>query len=62
MIGREFHVTSAVIGLVFMVLGVLFLLDQLDVIALEARYVVPAFIVGLGLAIMAGSFVRRSAS
>ena len=56
---QTFHPTAAFIGLIFIVLGVVFLLDQLDVIALQARYIVPAMVIGLGLAIMAGSLTRR---
>ena len=56
----HFHLTTAVIGLIFMALGVVFLLDQLDVFSLNARYIVPAFVIGLGLAIMAGSLSRGS--
>lgn len=60
MSGWTFHPTAVVIGLLFLVLGVAFLLDQLQAIELQARYIAPAWVIGLGLAIMAGSLRQRS--
>ncbi len=51
-------VTAAVSGALFVVLGGLFLLDQLDVIVVAPRLVWPLLLIGLGIAVLAGS--RRS--
>jgi hypothetical protein len=43
--------------LVFIVLGVLFLLDGLDVIRLRAVYVLPIVLIAAGVAILVGAAV-----
>ncbi len=56
---REFNITSLVAGIVFIVLGVLFLLDRLGVLTLSAQYVWPIILVALGFAIIFGGERRR---
>ncbi|MBI4260915.1 MAG: hypothetical protein HY658_10155 [Actinobacteria bacterium] len=51
---RGWNRTSLVAGLLFIVLGVLFLLESADVIDLRAVVVVPILLIGLGVAILAG--------
>lgn len=58
-----FNRTSLIAGFVFIVLGVLFLLDQLDVLRLRASYVLPVAVIVIGLVILIGAlspFWRRS--
>ena len=52
---RDSNTTSLIAGIVFIVLGVLFLLDRLGVLALSGRYVWPVVLVAIGVAIMVGS-------
>ena len=55
--------TSLVAGFVFIVLGVLFLLDQLDVLRLRASYVLPVIVIVIGLVVLIGAlspYWRRS--
>jgi Domain of unknown function (DUF5668) len=47
--------TSLVGGFVFIVLGVLFLLDQLDVLRLRASYVLPVIVIVIGLVVLIGA-------
>ena len=42
-------------GVLFVVLGVVFLLDALDVWDTEAAVVLPVLVIGLGLALLAGA-------
>jgi len=61
--GRTFHTGSVVWGLIFIVLGVLFLLDQLDVIDLRAAYILPVVLIVIGAAVLlSGAASRRSRS
>jgi hypothetical protein len=46
-------------GLLFVVLGVLFLLDQLNAIDLRASYVFPIVVIAVGAAILAGALGMR---
>jgi hypothetical protein len=50
---------SVVSGLVFVVLGVLFLFDRLGRIALAPEYVWAILLIGLGVALLAGGRRRR---
>ncbi len=45
---RTWNQTALVTGVVFVVLGVLFLLDQLDVLNLKAAYVLPVVLIVIG--------------
>jgi hypothetical protein len=51
---RRYDAAALGAGFVFIVLGVLFLLDQLDVITLRAGYVLPVVLIAIG----AGMLVR----
>lgn len=46
-------------GVFFVLAGVLFLLDQLDVLTLRASYLWPVLLIGLGVAVLAGAWTRR---
>jgi uncharacterized membrane protein HdeD (DUF308 family) len=46
-------------GVLFVVLGVLFLLDQLNAIDLRASYVFPIVVIAVGAAILAGALGMR---
>lgn len=46
--------TAVVWGLFFIVAGIAFLLDRLDVWTLRARYVLPVLLIVLGVAILLG--------
>lgn len=46
--------TAIVWGLFFIVAGIAFLLDRLDVWTLRARYVLPVLLIVLGAAILLG--------
>ena len=49
---------AVISGLVFMALGVLFLLDHYAVFDFRAVYVWPILLIGLGLAVMLGGRSR----
>jgi membrane protein DedA with SNARE-associated domain len=60
--GRDFHHGSVIWGLIFIVLGVLFLLDQLDVFDLKAAYILPVVLIVIGVTfLVSGAASRRSA-
>jgi len=47
-------------GLIFVVLGVLFLLDQLEVINLKAAYILPVVLIVIGVTfLISGAATRR---
>ena len=47
-------------GLIFVVLGVLFLLDQLEVINLKAAYILPVVLIVIGVTfLISGAASRR---
>jgi len=50
---------ALIAGVFFIAMGVLFLLDQLDVIRLRAAYFIPIVLIVLGAAILIGA--RRPA-
>jgi hypothetical protein len=50
--------TAMAFGVAFMVAGVLFLLDALDVFDLRVTYVLPVLLIALGVGILLGG--RRS--
>jgi hypothetical protein len=57
---RTFHRGSVIWGLIFIVLGVLFLLDQLDVIDLRAAYILPVVLIVIGATfLVSGAASRR---
>jgi membrane protein DedA with SNARE-associated domain len=61
--GGTYHRGSLVWGLIFVVLGVLFLLDQLDVIDLRAAYILPVVLIVIGVTFLVSgvTFRRRQA-
>ncbi|HUY99302.1 MAG TPA: DUF5668 domain-containing protein [Thermomicrobiaceae bacterium] len=50
---------AVISGLVFMALGLLFLLSHLEVLTFRAVYAWPILLIGLGLAVMFGGRSRR---
>ena len=55
------NMTTFVAGLLFMALGGMFLLDAAGVWSIHPLIVGPVVLIGLGLAMIAGSLARRSA-
>lgn len=60
--GRQWNTGSVVWGLIFIVLGVLFLLDQLDVLNLRAAYIFPVVLIVIGLTVLLGGTLTRRRS
>ena len=58
MSGR-FDPGAAIVGLVFVALGIVFTLEALDVWELELGVVVSALVIGLGLAVLASAASRN---
>jgi membrane protein DedA with SNARE-associated domain len=57
---RSYHRGSIIWGLIFIVLGVLFLLDQLDVFDLKAAYIFPVVLIVIGVTfLISGAASRR---
>jgi hypothetical protein len=50
--------SAVVFGVLFVLVGVAFLLDRLDVWTIRARYLPPILLIALGLAVLLGA--RRS--
>ena len=53
------NLTSLVSGAVFIVLGVIFLLDRLTIIDVTPGIVLPILLVGVGVGVLAGSLRRE---
>jgi hypothetical protein len=51
---RAYNRTTLVAGLIFIVLGVVFLLEQLEVFELRAIYVWPVVLIAIGVAVLLG--------
>lgn len=51
---ERLNVTALVLGLLFIAIGALFLLNEYDVIALDGYYIVPLLVIGVGLAVLLG--------
>jgi len=60
--GRTWHTGSVVWGLIFIVLGVLFLLEQLDVFDLRAAYIFPVLLIVIGVTVLVGGTLTRRRS
>jgi hypothetical protein len=56
MADRETNRSALVFGLFFIVAGVLFLLDRLEVWNLQARYLLPILLIVLGIVVLIGGF------
>ncbi|MEX1022023.1 MAG: DUF5668 domain-containing protein [Dehalococcoidia bacterium] len=54
---RRFDVGAALAGLVFVVLGVLFLLEALEVANFRFEVVLPVIVIALGVAAIVGALV-----
>jgi hypothetical protein len=54
MTGSRLDVTALVVGFMFIVIGTLFLMDEYDVLELDAIFVLPVLVIGLGIAIILG--------
>jgi uncharacterized membrane protein HdeD (DUF308 family) len=57
---RRFDRLSLVVGVLFVLAGVVFLLDALDVWRLRVDYLVPLALIVLGLAVLASAWPLRS--
>ena len=58
MADRSIDRVALAFGLAFVVAGVLFLLDRLDVWQLRVSYVLPVFLIALGVGILVGGRSR----
>ena len=56
---RRYDVGTALAGLVFIVAGLVFLLDHLETIAVRSEVILPAVVVGLGLSLVMSSLLRQ---
>ena len=58
--GQGYHRGPVIWGLIFIALGVLFLLDQLDVLNLKAAYILPVVLIVIGAVfLLSGAASRR---
>ena len=57
---RRLDRLSLVVGVLFVLAGVVFLLDALDVWRLRVDYLVPLALIVLGLAVLASAWPLRS--
>jgi len=57
---RETNRSALVFGVFFIVAGVAFLLDRLEVWNLQARYLLPILLIVLGIAVLIGGRSPRS--
>lgn len=55
---REVNITSVVAGILFIVLGLLFLLERAGVLEVRAAYVWPLVLISLGVGILLGGSRR----
>lgn len=51
---------GVVAGVLFLLVGMLFLLDELDVWTIRLSYVLPLVLIGLGLALLLGWLVTAA--
>jgi hypothetical protein len=59
--GEPGHSRSGVVmGVFFLVAGVVFLLDRLDVWNLHVRYLLPVLLIALGIAVLIGGRSPRT--
>ncbi len=57
---NRWDATGVGLGLFFIAAGVVFLLDRLDVLTLRFGTVWPILLIGVGIAVLAGSFRKKS--
>jgi hypothetical protein len=60
MIRERLDTSGVIAGLIFIGLGVVFLLDRLDVWDLRFEIIWPAVLVGVGALIVLGALLRRT--
>ncbi|MCC6935060.1 MAG: hypothetical protein IT333_00985 [Thermomicrobiales bacterium] len=58
MYAERWNLTAVILGLLFIVIGALFLLDEFDVLTFDAYYMIPLLVIGAGVAVLFGG--RRS--
>ena len=58
-VGRRYDVGAAIAGMVFLAAGGVFLAESLGAIVIRDGVVLPAVVIGLGVALVAGAFRRR---
>jgi hypothetical protein len=56
---RTFSPGKLAVGLTFIALGTLFLLDRLEVLRIESGYIWPVVLIGIGLAVLVGGWQSR---
>jgi hypothetical protein len=56
---REVDRVALALGVAFVVVGILFLLDRLDVWDLKASYLLPVVLIAIGVAILVGARSSR---
>lgn len=56
----RFHRGSLIAGIFFVIMGVVFLFDQLDVIDLRPGLVWPLLLIGFGVGVLAGGVGRSN--
>ena len=49
---KTLNITAVVLGLLFVVIGVLFLLNEYDLIKVDGYYILPLLVIGVGVAIL----------
>lgn len=49
---HDLDLTSLIAGILFVAVGAFFLADQLEAVDLEVRWVWPALLIGLGVALL----------
>ncbi len=52
---HDLDATSLIAGMLFIAIGALFLLDRIDALALDVRWIWPLLLIGLGIAGLASS-------
>jgi hypothetical protein len=58
---RLYNFGMALAGLVFIVAGLVFLLDNIEIIAVRSEVILPAVVLGLGLSLVVSSLQRHRA-
>lgn len=56
---REVDRVALAFGVAFVAAGVLFLLDRLEVWEIDASYILPVFLIAIGVAILLGRRAER---
>jgi hypothetical protein len=58
--GASFSASATIIGLLFVALGVVFLLDALDLWRARLDVLLPVFVIALGAALIVSAMRRRT--